>query len=336
MKLRGWIFLLLLIGAGVVAYQIISFPHRPYGGEATIEVKKGMGIQSVVSELQKAGLTDSPRKMEFYLRFQKVSAHLQAGEYQFGPGATPKMIAEKLLKGERIRRMFTIPEGYNLKEIAQLLASKGIVNANSFLKKTLSIDAATRMGINGTTLEGYLFPDTYEYSKEMTEDQIISMMAKNFKKHFDQKKAERVLELGTTQNQIITLASIIEKETGKAEERPLIAAVFYNRLKIGMPLATDPTVIYGIENFDGNLRKVDLERDGPYNTYLRAGLPPTPIASPGEKSIEAALYPAQSDYLYFVSRNDGTHQFSKTIEEHNAAVLRYQVAKTPSTLPLGP
>lgn len=333
MKLRWWFLIAVLILLGWAAYEVFYFPHRPYGGQAILEVKKGMGIGGVVTQLEKAGLTDSPRKMDFYLRWRKVGSQLKAGEYEFGPGVTPELIAEKLVKGERIRRTFTIPEGYNLREIAKVLSEKGLVDATLFLQKVTALDAATKQGLEGTTLEGYLFPDTYEYSKETTDDQIIKMMVKNFKKHFETRMMDRARELGMTNYQVLTLASIIEKETGKAEERPLISGVFHNRLKRDMPLETDPSVIYGIPNFDGNIRRSDLERDGPYNTYKRPGLPPTPIANPGIKSIEAALYPAQTDYFYFVSRNDGSHQFSKTFEEHQAAVQKYQLSKAPATQP---
>jgi UPF0755 protein len=311
MKLRWWILLVLLGVGGFFSYKIFSFPHRPYGGETTIEVKKGMGITSIVNELEKAGLTDSPRCLDFYFRYvKKVGSKLVAGEYQFGPGATPEQMADKLLKGERVRRTFTIPEGFSAKDIAKLLASKGIVNADSFLKQVLALDAAAKQGLDGTTLEGYLFPDTYEYSKDTTEDQLIAMMVKDFKKHFDPKMVADAQAMGMNKVQIVTLASLIEKETSKDDERPLISGVFYNRLKQGMPLATDPSVIYGIPNFDGNIRKSDLEADTPYNTYLHPGLPPTPISNPGIKSLQAALHPTVTDYFYFVSRIDGTHQFS--------------------------
>ena len=334
MKLRWWILIIFLGLGGFFTYKILSFPHRPFGGEGVIEVKKGAGITSVVKELQKASLTDSPRMMDFYLRYvKKVGSKLVAGDYQFGPQATPEQIAQKLLKGERIRRSFTIPEGYSTRDIAKLLEPKGLVNAGSFLQKVLAYDAAAKMGLDGTTLEGYLFPDTYEYTKETTEDQVIAMLVKNFKKNFDPQKVGEAQAIGMNKVQIVTLASLIEKETSKDEERPLISGVFHNRLKLGMPLATDPSVIYGIPNFDGNIRRADLERVTPYNTYLRPGLPPTPIANPGIKSIQAALHPAQTDFFFFVSRNDGTHQFSKTLEEHNAAVQQYQLSKTPATQP---
>jgi len=246
MKLRWWILIIIVGMLGFLTYRILSFPQRPFGGEGTIEVKKGAGITSVVKELAKAGLTDSPRKMDFYLRYvKKVGAKLLAGEYQFGPGTTPEQIAEKLLKGERIRRTFTIPEGFNTREIAKLLESKGLVNAGAFLQKVLAFDAAAKAGLDGTTLEGYLFPDTYEYSKDTGEDQIITLMVKNFKKHFDPKMVGEAQAIGMNKVQIVTLASLIEKETGKEEERPLISGVFHNRLKLGMPLATDPPLSTG-------------------------------------------------------------------------------------------
>ncbi|MBL7686318.1 MAG: endolytic transglycosylase MltG [Deltaproteobacteria bacterium] len=326
------IFLFLLLAAsGYVAYQFYSFPHQGYGPAAILEIKKGMGIAGLTQELKRLGLTSSTRKMDFYLRYKDVASHLKAGEYEFGPNTTPEQIAEKLIKGERLRRMLTIPEGYSLKDIAKLLSEKGWASADAFLKKAQSIDAATKQGLEGTSLEGYLFPDTYEIPKNVTEDQIIQMMTKNFKKQMNSDIIQKGQSLGLSRYQILTLASIIEKETGKAEERPLISSVFHNRLKIGMPLATDPTVIYGIPNFDGNIRRVDLERDTPYNTYLRPGLPPTPISNPGLKSLQAAVNPTPSEYLYFVSKGDGSHQFSKTLEEHQAAVQQYQIAKSPST-----
>src|SRR4029450_9618124 len=164
MKPRWIILLLLLAGLGYAAYDLLSFPHRPHGPEAILEVKKGMGIASVVRELEKAGLTDSPKKMDFYLRYRDVGSQLKAGEYAFGPGATPHAIPEKRLKGEILRRTFTIPEGFSVKDIARVLSEKKIAQADSFLKKALANDAAGLRGLEGTTLEGYLFPDTYDYT----------------------------------------------------------------------------------------------------------------------------------------------------------------------------
>lgn len=326
MKKIIWILVFILLGlAGYYGYSFYRFPRQSYGPQAIIEVKKGMGIQSLVNELYNAKLTNHPRWLEYYFRYRGVASTLKVGEYEFGPGVTPEQIAQKLIKAERLRRQFTIPEGYSLRDIAKHLGEKGVVDPAIFLQKTFAPDAASRYGLEGTSLEGYLFPDTYEYTKDMKEDQILLMMANNFKKKLDLKLINIPSQLGLSKYQALILASIVEKETGKAEERSLIAGVFYNRLRMNMPLATDPTIIYGIPNFDGNIRKIDLERDGPYNTYLRPGLPPTPIANPGVKSIEAVLSPTTTEYLYFVSKGDGSHQFSRTVEEHNAAVQQYQL-----------
>jgi len=319
------IFLIFLLGLGLGIYGIWSFPNRAQGRPGKIEIKKGMGLQSVINELQKAEIIHWPFLTHLYLRYKKVGAFLKVGEYEFSEKSTPESIAEKLIKAERVRKTFTIPEGYNLQDIAKLLKEKGVFVSANFFQKTQTPELLKPFGLEGPTLEGYLFPDTYEYTSETKEEELLTRMVENFKKHFDEKSTQRTLELGMSPYQALILASIVEKETGKAEERPLIAGVFYNRLKIGMPLATDPAVIYGVANFDGNLRRADLERDGPYNTYIRPGLPPTPIANPGAKSLEAVLYPTPSEYLFFVSKGDGSHQFSKTYEEHQAAVKQYQL-----------
>jgi UPF0755 protein len=183
------------------------------------------------------------------------------------------------------------------------------------------------MGITADTLEGYLFPDTYYFPSGLESKSIITAMVKQFRIAFKPEWQTRAEELGMSVHEVVTLASIIEKETGAPEERPLISSVFHNRLKKGMRLETDPTVIYGIPDFDGNIKRRHLNTYTPYNTYKIKGLPPGPIASPGAAALEAALYPAQSKYLYFVSKKDGTHQFSATIKEHNAAVRKYQLRK---------
>ncbi len=334
MKKIIWIFVFILLVILIYyGYSFYRFPRQPFGPQAILEVKKGMGIHSLVNQIYNAGLTQHPKWLDYYFRYRGVASVLKVGEYEFGPGASPEQIAQKLIKGERLRRQFTIPEGYSVRDIAKHLGEKGVVDPQIFLQKALALDAASRYGLEGTTLEGYLFPDTYEYSKEMKEDQILSLMVQNFKKKAGPQLINIPSQLALSRYQALILASIVEKETGKPEERPLIAGVFFNRLRTSMPLATDPTIIYGIPNFDGNIRKIDLEREGPYNTYLRAGLPPTPISNPGLKSIEAVLSPTPTEYLYFVSKGDGSHYFSKTKEEHEAAVRQYQLNKSPSTQP---
>ncbi|MBF0493284.1 MAG: endolytic transglycosylase MltG [Deltaproteobacteria bacterium] len=314
----------ILLGLG---FYFLRFPKQVLNNSAIVEVKKGMGLKALVEEFQKQNLSSSHKLLYYYFRYRNVGSNLKAGEYQLDAGTTLEQASEKLLKGDILHRRFTIPEGYSLKDIAKLLAEKSLANPQSFLQKTLAADAAAKQGETGSSLEGYLFPDTYEYTQSTTEDSLINLLVKNFKKQAEAKLKEAG-KVGLTPYQLLTLASIVEKETGKTEERPLIAGVFFNRLKINMPLATDPSIIYGIPNYDGNIRKADLLRDGPYNTYIRPGLPPTPIANPGLKSIEAVLNPTASEYLYFVSKGDGTHQFSKTLQEHEAAVQLYQIQKS--------
>jgi UPF0755 protein len=223
----------------------------------------------------------------------------------------------------------TIPEGYNVRMISALLAEKGLGDADRFEELAMDTEFSRSLGIPSDTLEGFLFPDTYSWPKGLSEEDILRRMTAKYKTVFTKTMRSRAQELGMTELEAVTLASIIEKETGAPEEREQVSAVFHNRLKKGYRLQTDPTVIYGLEDFDGNLTKKDLRTDHPYNTYTRSGLPAGPIANPGKASLEAALNPAKVSYLYFVSRGDGTHVFSDTLVEHNKAVAIYQLGKDP-------
>jgi UPF0755 protein len=216
-----------------------------------------------------------------------------------------------------------LPEGLTAREMARVLEQAGVTPAADFVALAYNPKSPGRWGVIGPSLEGYLFPDTYRFARGLAPETVVETMIKRFRAVTDPFVAE------AEQNSFglrawVTLASIVEKETGDDTEKPLVAAVFRNRLARPMRLESDPTVIYGLEGFDGNLRRADLRRDTPYNTYTRAGLPPGPIANPGSASLLAVLRPAQVPYLYFVSRNDGTHVFSKTYEEHRRAVNRYQ------------
>jgi UPF0755 protein len=221
----------------------------------------------------------------------------------------------------------TIPEGFNIYQIAAHLASHQLASEPAFLEKAADPAFLKEMGIAARTFEGYLFPETYHFPKGVTPEKIISTMVRRFEEVFQPQWRERAAALNMTVHQIVTLASIIEKETGAAFERPLISSVFHNRLERDMRLSSDPTVIYGIRDFNGNLTRQDLERKTPYNTYRIKGLPPGPIANPGAQSLKAALYPAQTGFLYFVSRKDGTHQFSTNLSDHNKAVRKYQLRR---------
>jgi len=220
----------------------------------------------------------------------------------------------------------TIPEGYRIIEIGDILVKNGLADKEKFLEQTKNTKLLKE--ISTGSLEGYLFPETYHFGKFTDEKTIVKKMVDTFKERtLKQEFLNRAKEMGFSFHEIITLASLIEKETGKDSERKQISSVFHNRLKKNMLLQTDPTVIYAIENFDGNIKKRHLKIDSPYNTYRYKGLPPGPISSPGLKSIVAALYPANTSNLYFVSRRDGSHQFSSTLNQHNEAVQKYQLRK---------
>jgi len=223
----------------------------------------------------------------------------------------------------------TFPEGLRIDEIASRIEAAGIASSVAFLSRARSPELARSLGIDGNSVEGYLYPETYRFRRDTAPDEIISRMHAELIERWSEADREALGASGMTLHQVVTLASIVEKETSVPEERTLVAAVFRNRLALGMALQTDPTVIYGIFStrgtFDGNLRRIDLQTDTPYNTYTRRGLPPGPIANPSMESIRAVLTPARVPYLYFVSRNDGTHAFSSTLADHNAAVRRYQL-----------
>jgi UPF0755 protein len=326
-RLKGFslaaLLLVLLLLLDAVVFLVLPPTFR--GEEKQVLIPKGSTFKEVVRILDKEGLLRSPTVFSLMARIRGVTGRVQAGEYELSTAMLPPAILQKLVQGDVLRYRVIIPEGYTVRQIAVRLAEMGIIEEQEeFLTVAFSSDLAAGLGIAGKGVEGYLFPNTYLFSKGIAPAEVIKTMVEKFTRVYGPAFSQRAAELGLTDRQIVTLASIIEKETGVPEERPLISAVFHNRLKRGIPLCSDPTVIYGITGFDGNLRKRDLEKKTPYNTYLMKGLPPGPIANPGESAIQAALYPAPVSYLYFVSRNDGTHYFSTTLREHNEAVWRYQ------------
>jgi UPF0755 protein len=314
------LFAALMIASGVVAavfggsFVFFLQSPSPADGPRTFVVEKGMPVAKIVEALHAHGVVSQPSYFKAYLLLMRAAPKIRAGEYLFAPGLTPPEVLKELLEGDFSTRRITIPEGWSAKEIAKYLASQGLVREDIFLEKARAF-------------EGRLYPDTYEIYRPKDEDEVIQRLTDRFDEVWNKEFAARAAFVGMPRNDVVTLASIVEKETGRSEERPLIASVFLNRLLRGIPLATDPTVIYGIPDFDGNLTKQHLIKPGPYNTYLNAGLPPTPIANPGADAIRAVLYPAMSEYLYFVSKNDGSHHFSKTEAEHNAAVRKYQIER---------
>lgn len=329
MRVVGGLVLLGVLVTGVLAINLLVFLYTPYGHSKELRVEPGMTLDDVTDRLSREGLLSNKALFRFYVNFTGKEEKIRAGDYHFTAPVTPKKILILLLQGDFLRARITIPEGWTARQIARYLGEKGFVEPDEFLAKVSDPDLVRSLGVHGPSLEGFLFPDTYELYPPKEAEEVVRRMAERFWEVYTPEMRRRAVEIGMSDYEIVTLASIVEKETGRAEERPLIASVFHNRLKGKIALASDPTVIYGIKDFSGNLRRVDLERPGPYNTYLNPGLPPTPIGSPGFDSLRAVLYPQETDYLYFVSKNDGSHHFSRTVTEHNRAVWRYQKSRAP-------
>ena len=308
--------------AGVVRWALA--PLDSAGSESVFVVAPGESLPAIAARLEESGLVRDRRVVELVGRCRDLASRLQAGEYRLSAAQGPEQILEQIANGDVITYEVAFPEGITAAEFANRLAEAGLVERDAFLAVVRDAEAPRTLGVEGATLEGYLFPETYRFSRGTPPLEIARAMVGQFQRVWAE-LAPRARERGLSMRDAVTLASIVEKETGVPEERPLIAAVFLNRLRRGMRLETDPTVIYGIPDFDGNLRRRDLENEAnPYNTYRIAGLPPGPIASPGEQALRAVVHPAESDYLYFVSRNDGSQTFSRSYADHLAAVNRFQ------------
>lgn len=323
-----------LIFGGFIAtaayLDIVNYAHSPAGGdpiEQVVEVKPGQGFQSVAKMLHNGGLIEHPFKFRVLARLKGYEKKIKAGEYGLSAAMTPGKILEVMVHGKVLLHRLTIPEGYNLKQVGQAVSKAGFGTESDFLQAGNDPDLVRSLGIDAETFEGYLFPDTYYFPKGTPPEKIISTMVKRFRSVFLPEWKERAKSMGLTVHQVVTLASIIEKETGVPSERPVISSVFHNRLNRKMRLESDPTVIYGIKNFNGNITRKDLVTSTPYNTYTISGLPPGPISNTGLGALEAALYPADTEFLFFVSRKDRTHQFSTNIRDHNRAVRKYQLGR---------
>jgi UPF0755 protein len=322
----------LLVLAGVAGGLWITYVlDRPYKGytdpEVFVEIPPGSGSTAMGHRLEQAGVVRNATAFRVAVWLSGAGRRLQAGEYRFDQPMTPRDVVDKLARGDVYLQPITFREGLTIKQMAALYSEKGLGDAKEFASAAADASRIHELDPEARDLEGYLFPDTYALPRKATADQLVTRMVQQSEKVLTPELVARAAARGLSVRQLVTLASIVEKETGNPEERPLVAAVYSNRLKIGMGLQCDPTVIYALERagrFDGNLTREDLKLDSPYNTYRYAGLPPGPIASPGLASLEAAANPAEAPYLYFVSRNDGTHAFAATLDEHNRNVERYQ------------
>lgn len=319
----GIVLAVIVLLAATHLYITFYTPPSSIPESRIISIERGLSFRMIAEKLESAGVVRDADSFSFAARLLGAYTKVKAGEYEFTTNMTPIEVLEYLVKGRIKRYVVTVPEGYSIREIALALDQAGLVQRDIFIARALDPALAKSLGMAGPTLEGYLFPDTYVFNKGMSADEMIARMAERFRQVFAEFESEAESK-GLSTRKVITLASIIEKETGAPSERDLISAVFHNRLKKGIRLQSDPTVIYGIPAFDGNIKKRHLIMKSPYNTYVNFGLPPGPIANPGKESISAALRPAKADYLYFVSKNDGTHQFSKSLQEHNKAVNQFQ------------
>jgi len=319
-------FLIFTLAVVVATHLYVTFftPASRDGGVHTVYIQKGAGFRVVAESLEKASVVRDAESFIYAARLMGAYKKVQAGEYELDSSMTPLAVLEALTKGKVKHHLVTIPEGYNMQEVAGVLGAEGLVDPSAFKARASDRHFVASLGLDGSTLEGYLFPDTYSFTYGMSVDEIIMKMVDRFKAVYMAEFDARARAKGMSMSKVVTLASIIEKETGTDSERDLISAVFHNRLKKRIKLQSDPTVIYAIKDFDGNLTRKHLREKTPYNTYVHYGLPPGPIANPGRASLEAAISPAHADYLYFVSMNNGAHRFSSSLKEHNRAVDSFQ------------
>lgn len=330
---------LALIGAWYWLYLFIERPVKHNAADRIVTIVPGTTQQQIVRQLAEEGIITTAWPVRLWLRTLGRNLKLKAGDYRFQSPISPRSALELLTRGQLATRSLTIPEGFNRYDIARLLAELPGIRQPAppdqmrllalFDRKELIVD----LDPEAPNLEGYLFPDTYEYAATTTREQLVEMMVARFRRVYDDQLHQNAGEVGFTLRQVVTLASLIEKEARVDSERELISAVFHRRLREGIPLACDPTVIYAsllADKYRGKIYRSDLDRDSPYNTYRNSGLPPGPIASPGKRSLVAAVNPAPVDYLFFVvdvTKNDGSHLFSTRSADHEAAVRRLRLAE---------
>ncbi len=306
-------------------YVYLNTPPDNKRAIKTVFIPHGASFSWVADKLEREGIIKNAENFTLFAKFNGAIKNVKAGEYELNTSMLPADVLGKITKGVSKDYTITIPEGYNIYQIAQVFDKAKLVSRKEFLDIAFDRDFIASLGIKGRSLEGFLFPDTYRFNKLMGGKEIIRTMVKRFNKVYRTYIKEAAEKNNMTRESVVILASIIEKEAGSDEEKAVISAVFHNRLKRREKLQSDPTVIYGIHDFNGNLKKKDILTYTPYNTYIIQGLPPGPIASPGEQALIAAVNPSPVNYLYFVSKNDGSHIFSKTLAEHNRAVLKYQL-----------
>ena len=328
---RALFLLLAAVVAGSIAARyaftlLLERPGPPLPAPVRVDVETGEPFRTTARKLEAAGLVRNALALRIWSRWKGVDRQIQHGAYRFTEALPATAVVERMRSGEAMIIRVTLPEGATSRDLATILEHAELGSAAKYEALTHDAAFARSLGILADGLEGYLYPDTYFFSPLDGPEKILATFVSRFHAEYTGEMAGEAMKQGLSTHQVVTLASVIEKETGREDERPLISAVFRNRLRLGMPLQADPTVIYGIANFNGNLTRKDLETRTPYNTYTAVGLPAGPIANPGRPSLVAVLHPADVPYLYFVSREDGSHEFNTRLAEHNRAVNRYQRA----------
>jgi len=319
--------LIVILAAGGLGWWWVNQPLQLRVPVVDLSIEPGTSVRGVVQDAVSSGVATSPQLLYWWFRLSGEARLIKAGSYELQGDVSPRRLLSKLVRGEEALRAVTLVEGLTFKQFRQLL-----LKSEQLTPDTKGLDASLimqKLGRPGVAPEGRFYPDTYTYTKGSSDLAVLKRAMHAMDKHLEAAWQTRPANsLLKTPDDLLTLASIVEKETGLASDRPMIASVFTNRLRIGMMLQTDPTVIYGLgDRFDGNLRRRDLLEDTPWNTYTRAGLPPTPIAMPGKAALLAAAQPVTSKALYFVAKGDGSSQFNDTLEAHNRAVAKYQLGK---------
>lgn len=314
---------------GWVLYNRVFEPYRGFSAaEQFVEIPPGVPPTAIGQRLVDAGVVRDALSFRAAVWLSGRARELKAGEYRFESPLSAAAVVDTLARGEVYKRLITFPEGLTIADMARLYQEHGFGEATEFVRAASNTNLVHDLDPNAPDLEGYLFPETYALPRRTPAPVLIEQMVQAFRRAFDERLQADAAALGLSVRQAVTLASLVEKETARAEERPLVAAVYTNRLARGMGMQADPTVIYALQRagrYDGNLTRDDLHFDSPYNTYRYPGLPPGPIAAPGLAALQAAAHPAVVGHLYFVSRNDGTHAFADTLAEHNRNVQLWQI-----------
>jgi UPF0755 protein len=303
-------------------------PYQGYsGGHVVIVIPQGASGRTVADVLHDSGVIRSRGMFALLMMLSGSAANLHAGEYRFEGPMSPLAVHVRLVEGQVVLHPVTVPEGLHMEQIFELFVSRGLGTLEGFRHASLNVGMLQGHDALAEDLEGYLYPDTYRVPRGLSEEEILQGMVRRFLSVFAEEQVAEARALGLTTRQVVTLASMVEREVSVDDERRLVSSVFQNRLERGMLLQCDPTVIYALVrsgDYRGRLTRDDLAFDSPYNTYVHPGIPPGPIASPGRESLHAVLHPAETDYLYFVSMNTGRHHFSRSLAEHQKAVNRYQ------------